>query len=133
MQLTIAERAVARVACVCRCDARHGDSKADWQSCPELFDDVDDWCVESFDAIDGLFNTRSPLLDAVRVHKAGFAIVPCLNCGTDVADVLFEDPYFTPTGGHPGDSGPGGNVPQDPIAEGLQRCPHCEFEWEAAG
>lgn len=57
----------------------------------------------------------------------------CPVCGVDVTGHVFDDSWFKVTGGHPGDSGPGGNTPQDPTAEGWQTCPHCEHEWEICG
>jgi hypothetical protein len=65
-----------------------------------------------------------------EVVNSSFA---CPSCGSDISDVLFEEPWFRMTGGHPGDSGPGGNTPQDPVAEGVQECPDCNYEWEVMG
>ena len=47
--------------------------------------------------------------------------------------VLFEHPWFFITGGHPGDSGAGGNTPQDPVAEGIQECHECGHKWWCCG
>jgi len=57
----------------------------------------------------------------------------CPNCGEDWLGILYEPPWFKPTGGHLGDSGPGGNVPQDPVAEGLQSCPGCDAVINVSG
>lgn len=57
----------------------------------------------------------------------------CPACGADLSGVLFEEPWFRMTGGHPGDSGLGGNTPQDPTAEGVQTCSECSHEWEVCG
>lgn len=51
----------------------------------------------------------------------------CPKCGVGLVGVLFEDPWFMATGGHPGDSGAGGNTPQDPVAEGRQECVCCGY------
>lgn len=57
----------------------------------------------------------------------------CPSCGADLTGFLFEDPWFKLTGGHPCDSGPGGNRPQEPVGEGEQSCPHCRATWEVSG
>lgn len=57
----------------------------------------------------------------------------CPSCGADLVGVLYEDGWFTATGGHPGDSGAGGNTPQDPVAWGVQECPECRHKWEVSG
>lgn len=57
----------------------------------------------------------------------------CPSCGADLVGVLFEEPWFQAEGGHPGDSGAGGNTPQDPVAWGTQECADCGHRWEACG
>lgn len=56
----------------------------------------------------------------------------CPECKT-VIGVLFEEPWYTAEGGHPGDSGPGGNTPQEPVTWGTQTCHECKHQWEAEG
>ncbi len=55
----------------------------------------------------------------------------CPSCNADLVGVLYEDPWFVMTGGHPGDSGPNGNTPQEPVAWGIQECHECSHKWEA--
>lgn len=57
----------------------------------------------------------------------------CPQCHQDIGDVLLEEPWFEAEGGHPGDSGPGGNTPQDPVAEGQQTCPECGHRFWISG
>lgn len=57
----------------------------------------------------------------------------CPACGDDQYSVLLEEPHFKTAGGHPDDSGPGGNTPQDPVAWGTQTCTECGHEWEVSG
>lgn len=57
----------------------------------------------------------------------------CPSCGEGLDGVMFEEPWFECTGGFPGDSGPGGNTPQDPVAWGIQTCSECDHRFDAEG
>lgn len=57
----------------------------------------------------------------------------CPSCGQQLDDVMFEKPWFEAEGGFPGDSGQGGNTPQDPVAWGMQTCPECDHQFWAEG
>lgn len=57
----------------------------------------------------------------------------CPSCRAGLDGVMFEEPWFKAEGGFPGDSGPGGNTPQDPVAFGTQTCPECDYRFWAEG
>lgn len=57
----------------------------------------------------------------------------CPKCHAALDEVLFEESWFEATGSHAGDSGPGGNTPQEPVAWGWQTCPECYYRFEASG
>lgn len=57
----------------------------------------------------------------------------CPSCNCDLTGYLYEAPYFVADGGHPGDSGPGGNTPQEPVAFGVQTCHECGHQFGVSG
>ncbi len=69
----------------------------------------------------------------VQFGEPGAKEFECPNCGADWLGVLYEPPWFKLTGGHNGDSGAGGNTPQDPVVFGLQSCPGCPAVIEVEG